>query len=330
MSLSPHSRQRLRQSLPLVGSVLLLGLLLWKTDRQQVLAAFGQAKLGMFAAVVTTTSVVVWLYDTACLWWLLRTTLPGPPIGYRDLLAIKAASYVLNILNYHAAALGMAALVGRRKQVHFLQAAGALAALSWLDLVTVTGMAVIGLWLAPEVLGGDVAAQQSLQWIGASVFAVALVLVLALQTQSRWPLLQRLRAWSPLRPLAALGPWSMVQGLTLRSGLIAAYTVAAVWVLRSFGLEPHWAPMFVILPILTVVGTIPVSVSGLGTTQVLMERFYAPFVVDGRAPTPVIDACSTAMIFGYIVVRLVIAAPFVRRVLAELHSGSEVEQGVAS
>jgi hypothetical protein len=315
--------------LPLVGSVLLLGLLLWKTDRQQVAAALAQAQFGLFAAVVTATSILVWLYDTACLWWLLRATLPGPPIGYRDLLAIKASSYVLNIVNYHAAALGMAALVGRRKQVPFLQAAGALAALSWLDLVTVSGMAVLGLWLAPEVLGGDLAAQRSLQWIGAAVFGVALLLVLVLQTHCRWPPLQRLRAWAPVRPLAALRPWSMLQGLVLRGGLIAAYTVAAVWVLRSFGLAPRWAPMFVIMPILTVVGTIPVSVSGLGTTQVLMERFYAPFVVDGRAPTPVIDACSTAMIFGYIAVRLVIAAPFVRRVLAELNSGSEVEQGVA-
>ena len=87
--------------------------------------------------------------------------------------------------------------------------------------------------------------------------------------------------------------------------------------------------MFVILPVLTVVGTIPLSISGLGTTQVLMERFYAPFVTDGRAPVPVIDACSTAMIFGYIVVRLLIAAPFLRQVLAELASGREVEEGVA-
>ena len=52
-------------------------------------------------------------------------------------------------------------------------AAGALAALSWLDLVTVTGMAVLGLWLAPDVLGGDQAVQQTLPCLGAAVFGDA-------------------------------------------------------------------------------------------------------------------------------------------------------------
>ena len=133
MPMSAPFRQRLRQIVPIVGTVALLGWLFARTDRQQVLAALAQARLASFAAVIAGTSLAVWLYDSACLWWLVRTTLPGPPVAFRTLLAIKGASYVLNIVNYHAAALGMAALVGRRKQVPFLQAAGALAALSWLD-----------------------------------------------------------------------------------------------------------------------------------------------------------------------------------------------------
>jgi hypothetical protein len=48
-----------------------------------------------------------------------------------------------------------------------------------------------------------------------------------------------------------------------------------------------------------------------------MRVLYAPFVVSG-APGPVIDAFSSAMIVGYIVVRVVLAAPFLRRITAEL------------
>jgi len=46
-------------------------------------------------------------------------------------------------------------------------------------------------------------------------------------------------------------------------------------------------------------------------------------VTDGRAPGPVIDAYSTAMIVGYIATRLLVAAPYLRRITAELREKPE-------
>jgi hypothetical protein len=43
-----------------------------------------------------------------------------------------------------------------------------------------------------------------------------------------------------------------------------------------------------------------------------------PFVTDGRAPGPVIDAFSTAMIMGYVGCRLLVALPFFRSAVQEL------------
>jgi uncharacterized membrane protein YbhN (UPF0104 family) len=272
--------------------------------------------------VIVVTTVLVWLYDSACLVWLVKATLGhrGKPGGatLTELAPLKAASYILNILNYHAASMGMAWLIGRRKGVSFLEAAGALATLSWLDLVAVTGMAVTGLWLAPEVLGPHPALQAWLQAVAAVVFGVALLAALLLQSSWNVRILQTLRDLPPLRPLAALSPARMAQGIVLRAGMICAYAVAAMLLMRSFGMQPSWGRLFVAMPILTVVGTIPISVSGLGTTQVLMRSLYGPFVTDGRVPGPVIDAYSTAMIMGYIAARVVVAAPFLAKVSREL------------
>lgn len=136
---------------------------------QQVLAAIRQADLLAFTVVVLTVSLITWIYDSFCLAWLIRVTLGArgtqEPIRMRQLLPLKAASYVLNLANYHAAALGMAVLVGRRKKVPFLEAAGALAVLSYLDLVAVATMTVVGLLLAPDVLGGNAALQRGVQFL---------------------------------------------------------------------------------------------------------------------------------------------------------------------
>lgn len=312
----------MRRVLPFVGAALLIGYFLWSTDLHKFMEAMRMANLAKFATVVLVTTVAVWLYDSLCLVWLVRATLghrgKPRPVTLADLAPVKAASYVLNILNYHAASMAMAWLVGRRKGVAFLEAAGALATLSWLDLLAVTGMAVTGLWLAPEVLGPHPALQVWLQAVAAIVFGLGLLAVLVLQSGWNIPILLRLRELPPLRPLAALSPLRMLQGLALRAVLIAAYTVAAEQIMRSFGMTPTWGRLFVAMPILTVVGTIPISVSGIGTTQVLMRSLYAPFVTDGRAPGPVVDAYSTAMIVGYIAARLLVAAPYLRRISMEL------------
>ncbi len=317
-------KSRVRQFLPFVGAVLLIGYFLRSTDLAKVHDALQHANFIAFIGVILAVSLVVWLYDSYCLVWLIGVTLghrgTQQNITLKQVLPLKAASYVLNMLNYHAAALGMAVLVGRRKQVPFLEAAGALAVLSYLDLVSVASMCVAGLLLAPDVLGGNQSLQQTVQILVTGIFCVALLCLALLQSKWNWPFLVRLRGISVLRPLASLRPSAMIVGVLLRMGLMLMYTVAAVAVMRTFGMQPEWRRMLVAMPILTVIGTLPLSVSGVGTTQVPMRWLYAPFVVDGRAPSPVIDAYSLAFIFAYIVVRLFIAAPFLRAINAELRA----------
>ena len=321
MSSASPARRRLSNVLPFVGGALLLGYFIKSTDLPAVGAALQKADTVAFIAIAAIATVLIWLYDSLCLVWLVRQTLGhrGLPVGgrLRDLAPIKATSYVLNILNYHAASLGMAWLIGRRKGVSFLESAGALALMSYIDLVAVAGMVVVGLWVAPEVLAQNAALQTWLQVVTAAIFCVALVAMLVLQSGWQVPLLVRLRQISVLRPLAAMKPLAMLQGVVLRLGIVLAYTAAAFLVMRAFHMDPKLGRMLVVIPILTVVGTIPISVAGIGTTQVLMRMLYAPFLTAGQT-TAVIDAFSSSMIVGYITCRMIVAAPFLRGILAEL------------
>ena len=322
MSASPSIR-RLQRVLPFAGALLLIAYFLWSTDLPAVGRALERADTWAFVAIVATATFSIWIYDSLCLVWLVQRTLGhrGLPVGgrLRDLAPIKASSYVLNILNYHAAALGMAWLIGRRKGVSFLESAGALALMSYIDLVAVAGMVVVGLWVAPEVLAQNTALQTWLQVVTASIFCVALASMLLLQSGWQLSVLVRLRQIALLRPLAAMKPLAMLQGIVLRLGIVLAYTATSVMVMQSFHMAPQWGRMLVIMPVLTVVGTVPISVAGIGTTQVLMRSLLAPFLTAGQG-TAVIDAFSSSMIVGYITCRMIVAAPFLKATLAELRS----------
>jgi len=326
MSSTSPVRRRLSNALPFIGAALLLAYFVKSTDLKAVGRALEHADALAFCITTVVATVLIWLYDSLCLVWLVRQTLGhrGSPQGarLRDLAPIKASSYVLNILNYHAASLGMAWLIGRRKGVSFLESAGALALMSYIDLVAVAAMVVVGLWVAPDVLAQNAALQTWLQVVTAAIFCVALIAMLALQSSWQVPVLVRLRQLSVLRPLAAMKPFAMLQGVVLRLGIVLAYTAAAYLIMQAFAMEPKLGRMLVVMPILTVVGTIPISVAGIGTTQVLMRMLYAPFLTANQ-DTAVIDAFSSSMIVGYITCRMIVAAPFLRSTLAELKGRTE-------
>ena len=318
--MATSTRDRLRQIVPFVGAAALLGYFFWSTDWQKFAAALKYADLFRYTVVILTTTVLVWLYDAFCLTWLVGRTLRdrGRVLSWRTFLPIKAASYYINLINYHAATLAMAWLVGKRKNVSFLEATASLALLSYLDLIVVAGMVAVGLMLAPDVVATQPGLQGWLQGVTAVVFVGAVTSVLLLQSNWKLPLLVQLRTLPVLRPLASLKPGAMLIGIALRTGLIVAYVAINMQLMLCFGMQPTWGRMFVVMPILTIIGTVPISVSGLGTTQVPMRTLYAPFVVDGRDPSPVIDAFSTSMIIGFVVVRLLLALPYLRGILAEL------------
>jgi uncharacterized membrane protein YbhN (UPF0104 family) len=318
--MATSTRDRIRQIVPLVGTVLLLSYLGYTTDFAKLRDALAHADLGQYAVVLCTGAIVAWLYDTACVTWLVAQTLgdQGKPLKLRELLPVKAASYAINAVSYPLATLAISWAVARRKKVAFLEATGALAVLAYLDVLALGGMVAAGLLLAPEVIASQPELQRPVQIatlliLGGGVAGIALV-----QSKWPWPMLQRLQQLQLLRPIVHMAPGKLLLGFILRVGLLLIYAATNFMIMRSFGMEPQWGRLLVVMPFLTVLGALPLSVSGLGTTQIPMRQFYAPFITDGRPAAPVIDAFSSAMILGYMVVRLVLALPFLRGILQEL------------
>ncbi len=315
-------RHQLRRWLPPLGTIALVGYLVWSTDRDAAMDAFRQADVAMACAVLAAVTVSTWLYDGVCLTWLIGLTLghrgDGEALRLRDVLPIKAASYVLNIVNYNAATVGMAWVVARRKKVGMLESLAALAVLSYIDLVALSALLVLGLALSADALADQPQLVERLSVVAGAVFVLALGVLLLLQSPLRHRWLERLRSLAILRPIAAVAPRSMLMGVLMRALFVMGYVANSYGVMLAFGMEPRLDLLLLYVPILSVVGVVPLSISGLGTTQILMRTFYAPMVTDGRAAGPVIDAFSTVVIIGFILARLVVALPFLPRILADL------------
>lgn len=104
----------------------------------------------------------------------------------------------------------------------------------------------------------------------------------------------------------------------LRMAFVSLYVFSNYFLLRAFGIAVPLGDLFVYQPILAFIIFIPISVAGLGSTQVVMRHFYGPYAPSGA--WAVVDAYSTATIVMFVLMRSVIGLfcmPWVTKVLKE-------------
>ncbi len=322
---------RWRVALAWGGTLLILAYLGVTTDLRQAWDAFVHADQALFLATMALSVPLVWLADAASVRVVLGRA--GFRIGLGDFLRIKGASYLLNILNYNLALAMMAALVSKRSDRGIAAAGSPFILLNFLDLGAL-GLLILG-GLAS---GARPFAEPGVLWtLGAFAAAGVLggpVLVGLARIRRADPgaeggvqeeraggwsrLVRRVLRHDVLSAFRAIGPGEYAGLCLLRMAFVSSYVFSNYFLLRAFDIAVPLGDLLVYQPILAFIIFIPISVAGLGSTQVVMRHFYGPHAPSGA--WAVVDAYSTATIVMFVLMRSVIGLlcmPWVTRALKE-------------
>ena len=311
-------RAVLRQVVAWTVAIGLLVYLAMTTDLGAVWRSLISVNLALLIPVAVVFIGGVFLYDAKTL-AVLFTRL-NRPVSYRDILPVKGASYFLNVVNYNAAAAAMALFLRKRAKIPFLEGASSLILLNVVDVAALNLLITGGLLLAPGVVGG--ATRDALLIVNVSIYGLLAGSFVYWNAGFDFFVLGRVRTWTLFSAFhrATLRDWGVL--LLWRLGLVLLYTLYALVVMHLFHIPVPFDVLLVFNPIITLIGTLPISVSGIGTTQVAMRELYGAF-----GTTAQIDAFSTTSIFIYQVVRLLIASRYVGQVKRDLDADRTVQAG---
>ena len=302
----PSSRtgRLLRWILPFVVSAVLLGWILSGMD----LAALVD-RLTPRAALIFVPTLMVFLLTTliieaVCLVWVVSY--------YHDfsswMLAarIKAASYLLGLINYALGAGAVALLLRRRASVPLSQAAGSVLLISLFDLGSLILITLVALGLRE----GETALLRT------GAVALAALAMLAGFALLRLPIslgpIDRLRDLQVLQAARTLPMRLLMRLGVLRLAVVGSFIVLTGATLHAFDVAIPLVPLVVSVCVLLVVSAIPVAAAGLGTGQV---AFVALF--EGYAEPETLLAASLTISFGLIVTRAAMGLVFAREFTAE-------------
>lgn len=265
--------------------------------------AMARAPLGLLLLVSAGMAVLNCSADTLAMYYVFRGF--GLSLRFAELYTIRAATYTLAVINYHAGQLGIIGFLHRAAKIP-LSRAGAIV------------LFIMGVWVAllmifatfGAVVGGDkgraLLPVLALFATGLGVYAILLrwpprflrlgAAVLPAGATGLYPRLLRLAAkvWAPLMEAGLRGH---VRALIVRLPHLFVLLLWHFIALRCFQITVPFHLAMLYLPVVFAVAALPISVQGLGTAQVVAKYYFTDFAagVTGEGAEAAVFAYSLSM-----------------------------------
>ena len=306
-----------RRTVPIAVSVALLAYLFSRIDIRIALNFVTLDVTLRFLGPLIIFLIVSLVIETQCIFRVVEAN-PEDASKLSRLTAarIKAACYLLGLLNYALGAAGVSILLQRRTGASLAAAAGMVFLVSLFDigsvLVWVGGGAAIMQTEAVGVRLGIVAGL-FLAIVAGFVFLRAAVDMGPLDRIRELPILRATRT-APTRLLIEIG--------ILRLLFVGSFVVLVGALCWAFGVEVSAMRLAFNVGIMLVVSALPIAAGGLGTGQLVFVELFS-----GAASDAKLLAMSVVFSFSIIVTRALIgaafASEFAREAIAASRDGQE-------
>ncbi|MFO1463227.1 MAG: lysylphosphatidylglycerol synthase transmembrane domain-containing protein [bacterium] len=263
----------IKSLLPWLVAAGLLYYLFRQISPRQVWASLGYVSLPYFLGFGVLYFLTILFLDN----WVLSRVLSrfSAPISFRELLPARCVSYLLSLVNYNAGQASMALYLKRTRDFSFFKTLGCVFFVTVIDLYWVIALAFGGSFLIDMQLKGF----QLQDWVRrvAGIALIALLLHLAFwrgwfgkilpkRFHFRWG--DWLRGKHLFQPFhhATLADYGKIALARLP---IHAVIVSSMWFLLRFAdASAPFRDIVAAVPVILLVGAVPITPGGLGTAQI--------------------------------------------------------------
>jgi hypothetical protein len=315
-----------RRLLPLLVAVFALLIAVRGTDLTKLRFAMEHVPMAALIGASAVMAVLNCAADTLAMFYVFRWF--GLHLRFFDLYTIRAATYTLAVINYHAGQLGIIGYLHRVGRVSLPRASAYI-------------LFIVGVWVALLLLfaGGSLMLGGAKAQAMAPVLGVFLLGLFVYALLLRWPprflregppaqaaaltaaapfmvrLWRRVwyrlwriigKLWAPLMEAGVLGHGRAMLVRLPHLGVLLVWHFIA---LRCFEVQVPVHVAVLYLPVVFAVASLPISVQGLGTSQVAAKYFFTEFAAAGEesvlAYSLSMTAISTAsnLIMGFLFLR---------------------------
>jgi len=254
----------------------------------------------------------------------------GVKLTYWGMAPVRGASYLLMLLNFFVGQGGLAVLMNRWKGLSISRASSIMLFTIFHDYYLIVGLCLIGAFRLPDVdlvclfRAGDEG--DLVRFIIISWLAFALHIGFYRLLLPRSPGFARIKDNEVLSSFREAPLWLYVKLWGIKGCNSVVSILTAYFVLPAFGVHVPLLHLSVMLPIVWLIGSVPITVMGLGTIQAGMLWLVARFAEGGGGPGEVeaaVVAYSLLWAISFNLCRFAIGAVCVSRLPRRIWAGEE-------
>ena len=300
-----------RRTVAGVITIALLAAIVARMPVERIVTALRDAHYGWFLALMVPNTIFYFCWDTLVLQRAIAWFHGEVP--YRDLLPVRAASYVVGFFNTNVGRGALAAYLWRRLNVSFLELGGTVIFLVLTEYVQLVLWAMLGVFgFRSEVTSGLLPIAAGMALLCLVVFAYTR---LNLTPGRLWRWLFAPRDWPLFRTLRRAGVAAYARIVVLRAPMFLVSLIAHYFAAHAFGIRIPFGQMLTFLPVIFMVAALPVTVAHLGTTQAAWLFFFGQY-----APAPQLLAFSLVAHLTFTATRAIIGLIWLPVAYADLTS----------
>src|SRR5262245_20517721 len=295
---APSSASRaavIRSTIAAALTIGIFALILRRVPFSALTAALRDADYRTFLALMIPNTLFYFAWDTLVLAVVIRWF--HGPVLYRDLLPVRASSYVVGFFNTNLGRGALAAYLCRRLRAPFLELG------STVIFLVLTEYTQLVLWSMLGFIGFRADVSRSLVGMAAAVAVFWIVVRVALAP----------RSWSIVRTFRLATFWQYVQIVALRAPMFFVSLCLHYYAARAFGIRIPFVQMLTFLPVIFMLAALPVTVAHLGTTQAAWIFFFGQW-----ASAPRLLAFSLAAHLVFSATRALVGVPWLPAAFADL------------
>ncbi|UCD85720.1 MAG: flippase-like domain-containing protein [Deltaproteobacteria bacterium] len=306
----------LRGILPWVITALIFVFIFRRVPFSEIIAAFGLVKIYLFIPLILIFFPITFISDALshhlAFTWLAKRT------RFFEVLRARGASFILGMLNFFIGIGGIGYWFSRTKKVPAGEATSAIVFVMFMNLLSIIALSSVGVVLMPEVHLSHFFTLGSEGHLVRIVFITLMVLFFQIFIWVRKP-------EAPLaRWLLFRGPFKVFDRVRFHHFAIVfglksfsfSSVLFGIWLgLKTFGVDLSLISIITYVPLVLLIGSIPITVFQLGTTQAAWLFFFRDL-----APPATLVAFSVLWSFGFLVMRMVVGLACLPRALKDFRS----------
>ena len=254
----------LRKVLPWVVAVGLMGYLFYKIPLDNLMDELRQINWIYLLLVVVFVDVGAWLSDS---WATSRVfTWYLAPVSWREFLPVRAATYLMAILNYNLGQAGMVYYVHRVKKVPLADVTGIVLMMMGTIILLLSALSVVGVGFGLD----EQAQQYSTLLLALGVGALVYFVVIGLKP--RW-----LARRALVKVLFRVGVFGHLRAAAARIPHVGIVVFTHFLALRCFDISVPVGPGLILIPVILLVTSLPLAPFGMGTGQATAVAFFSRY-----------------------------------------------------